>query len=204
MIASLHGSVLDVRAGHVVIEVGGVGVRAEITTACSQAMVVGSVTSLFTQLVVREDSLTLFGFVDADELEMFNLLNTVSGVGPRSALGILSELHPTEIAIAVKRDDDKPFRQVSGIGPKTAKLIVVSLAGKIDAFGYSNAVGAPVTSGNSNDQSIAIVQALVGLGWPEGAASDAVASAQRVEAELNDQELLRASLLQLQNKPGRR
>jgi len=204
VIASVHGLVLDVRAGHVVVEVGGIGVRAEITAACAKTMIVGTLTSLFTQLIVREDSLTLFGFTDADELEMFNLLNTVSGVGPRSALGILSELQPAEIAAAVKRDDDKPFRQVSGIGPKTAKLIVVSLAGKIDAFGYMHVTGAPAASDNGDDQSSAIVQALVGLGWPEASAYEAVMSAQRDGVEFNDQELLRASLLLLQNRPGRR
>ncbi len=84
-------------------------------------------------MVVREDSLTLFGFGTRDELDVFDLLIGVTGVGPKSALGVLSALSPEQVAEAVQRDDDAVFRKVSGIGPKTAKLITVSLAGKLVA-----------------------------------------------------------------------
>ena len=82
---------------------------------------------------MREDDLSLFGFATRAELEVFDLLRGVSGVGPKSALGVLSTLSPDEIARAVAVEDDAPFRKVSGIGPKTAKLIAVSLQGKLAA-----------------------------------------------------------------------
>src|SRR5690606_190429 len=95
---------------------------------------VGGGGSLQTALGVREDPLPLFGVATQSELEVFGHLIAVSGVGPRSALGVLSALSPAEIARAVAAEDEKPFRKVSGIGPKTAKLIVVSLAGKLPAL----------------------------------------------------------------------
>jgi holliday junction DNA helicase RuvA len=203
VIASLHGPVLSASAGHVVVSVGGVGLRVEVVASCALSSRVGADITLFTQLIVREDSLTLFGFEEHDELEMFNLLTSVSGVGPRSGLGILAELRPADIAAAVKREDDKPFRQVQGIGPKTAKLIVVSLAGKIDAFGHGVNADEHVML-SSGSSSSTIVQALVGLGWAEASAHDAVVSAQRAGADMSEQELLRASLILLQNTSGRR
>ncbi len=86
---------------------------------------------MHTALVVREDDLSLYGFAEADELAVFDLLRGVSGVGPKSAMGVLAAMSPAELAQAVSLEDDGAFRRVSGIGPKTAKLIVVSLAGKL-------------------------------------------------------------------------
>ena len=92
---------------------------------------IGQEASLHTALIVREDDLSLFGFETRAELEVFDLLRGVSGVGPKSALGVLATLSPDDIARAVAAEDDAPFRKVSGIGPKTAKLIAVSLQGKL-------------------------------------------------------------------------
>src|SRR5690606_12962779 len=103
--------------GWLVVSVGGVGLRVEVPSGRVAAHA-GDQVSLHTSLVVREDSLTLFGFATADELEVFGILLGVSGVGPRSALGVLTELTPAQIAQAAVNEDEKPFRRVSGIGPK--------------------------------------------------------------------------------------
>jgi Holliday junction DNA helicase RuvA len=136
---------------------------------------------LHTALVVREDDLSLFGFETRAELEVFDLLRGVSGVGPKSALGVLATLTPDDIARAVAAEDDTPFRKVSGIGPKTAKLIAVSLQGKLAPATASSA--STRTAGSTVTQDV--VTALVGLGWNERAAAAAVdeAAAEASEAD---------------------
>jgi Holliday junction DNA helicase RuvA len=131
-----------------------------------------------TALVVREDDMSLFGFADEVELGLFELLRTVSGVGPKSALGVLGEMTPDAIARAIADDDDAPFRAVSGIGPKTAKLIVVTLAGKLVASTGSSPAAA---SGAPPAVTTSLVAALTGLGWPERTALEV--AAQVVDAD---------------------
>lgn len=170
MIASLRGTVLSVTSETAVVEVGGVGMAVRITPACAAELRTGHETMLHTTLIVREDELSLYGFAHAAELHVFDLLRSVTGVGPKSALGVLAALTPEAIARAIAEDDDVPFRKVSGIGPKTAKLIVVSLAGKMAATPVALA-----TPGTPAGLAEAVVAALIGLGWPERAATDAVA-----------------------------
>lgn len=209
MIASIRGEVLAVGAGWVVISSGGLGFRVEIPASKVPGAHVGEQLALHTSLVVREDSLTLFGFSTGEELEMFGLLLQVSGVGPRSALGMLSVLSPAQIAQAVFAEDAKPFTQVSGIGPKTAKLIVVSLAGKIARGAFETAPGpsasaaAPgaVRAGDAEAARAATVeQALIGLGYSEAAAVGAVRDARGAGAPDDEAGLLRAALA-LANAP---
>ena len=208
MISSIRGTALKVGVDSVVIDISGVGFRCEVPRSTAAQARVGSELALHTELVVREDSLTVFGFADEDDLALFKLLISVTGVGPRSALGILSELPLQQIVSAIQSDDDAPFRRVSGIGPKTAKLIVVSLAGKVDALQHASFEAEATGAGDSEAElqlSIRadVVQALIGLGWKEQSASDAVADAVRAGAEPNESALLRAALLLLQNAPGR-
>src|SRR4051794_3977169 len=131
VIASLRGTVLEAAGALLVVEVGGVGYA--VTVAPDHALAVrhGEEVLLHTAMVVREDDISLFGFQTREQLAVFDLLRGVTGVGPKSAMGVLAALSPAEIAAAVSADDDAVFRRVSGIGPKTAKLIVVSLAGKL-------------------------------------------------------------------------
>jgi len=142
---------------------------------------VGERLMLHTSLIVREDALSLYGFADRSELEIFGLLISVTGVGPKSALGVLSHLTVDQIAEAVNAEDDAPFRRVSGIGPKTAKLIVVHLAGKVQPVG----VGSRVTAGGGSDVVDQVTAALVGLGWSEKVAAEAAA---QTAAEATDAE----------------
>ncbi|CAN5185669.1 Holliday junction branch migration protein RuvA [soil metagenome] len=196
MISSVRGVVLDAVGSTVVIEVGGVGLAVTVTPQHARSLRPGSEAVLRTALVVREDDLSLFGFQDADELAVFDLLRGVGGVGPKSALGVLAAMTPFQIATAVASEDDSAFRAVSGIGPKTAKLIVVSLAGKmqVTAAATSTSPGGRSTVGDS------VLVALVGLGWSEKVASLAVDEA-RAEAAADDaanvQALLRLALARL-------
>lgn len=169
MISSLRGRVLSAGGNSIVLEVGGVGFHVNTTPALALASREGSEASVHTTLVVREDSLTIFGFGTRDELDVFDLLIGVTGVGPKSALGVLSALSPQQVAEAVQRDDDAVFRKVSGIGPKTAKLITVSLAGKLVAPAAA-ARPAVVTGGVA----ASVLAALTGLGWSERVAAEAV------------------------------
>lgn len=171
MISSLHGTVLHATAGQVVIDVGGVGFSVAVPADVAHVAVVGERMLLHTSLIVREDALSLFGFAERDELEIFTLLISVTGVGPKSALGVLSHLTVDQIAEAVTAEDDAPFRRVSGIGPKTAKLIVVQLAGKVQP------AAAPATraAAAGSDVVTQVVAALIGLGWTERIAAEAVA-----------------------------
>lgn len=172
MISSVRGTAAHIDADSVVVEVGGVGLHIAVTPQVARAAHVGDPLMLHTTLIVREDALSLYGFETREELTVFTQLLGVTGVGPKSALGVLSALTVPQIADAVAADDDAPFRRVSGIGPKTAKLIVVQLAGKI-------AVTRP-TPQKATDAATAaavpaqVVQALVGLGWSERVAAEAV------------------------------
>lgn len=171
MISSLRGTVLHASLDQLVIEIGGVGLQVAVPTALALGARAGEQLALHTTLIVREDSLSLYGFAARDELEVFTLLLGVSGVGPKSALGVLSAMSPADIAAAVAAEDDGPFRKVSGIGPKTAKLIVVQLAGKLHAVPTPG--GAAVPAPGIAEQ---VTAALVGLGWAEKVAAEAVAS----------------------------
>ena len=181
MISSLHGVVLHATPDQVVIDVGGVGFSVAVPADVAHTATVGEKLLLHTSLIVREDSLSLFGFADRGELEIFGLLISVTGVGPKSALGVLSHLTADQIAEAVTAEDDAPFRRVSGIGPKTAKLIVLQLAGKVQAFA---ATTKPAASGG-DDVAAQVTAALVGLGWSEKVAAEAAAqtAADATEAE---------------------
>lgn len=169
MISSVRGTVLAVAGTTAVIEVGGVGLQVHVTPAHGLTLRVGSEATIRTTLIVREDDLSLYGFAEADELAVFDHLRSVTGVGPRSAMGVLAVLSAFEVAKAVASEDDAAFRKVSGIGPKTAKLIVVSLAGKL---AFVAPAGAAAGSPSSTSQSVIV--ALVGLGWPERTAIQAV------------------------------
>lgn len=194
MISSVRGTVLHLDSDSVVIDVGGVGLSVAVAPAVSRSLHVGDTAMLHTSLIVREDALSLFGFATRDELTVFTLLLGVTGVGPKSALGVLAGLTVAQIAEAVGDDDDAPFRRVSGIGPKTAKLIVVQLAGKLAPVAVTASPSSNGGGGAVHDQ---VTVALVGLGWSERTAAETVAS---VAADASDadrasvQALLRLTL----------
>ena len=201
MISSVRGTAVHVDADAVVVEVGGVGLHVAVTPQVARTTHLGDTVTLHTTLIVREDALSLFGFETREELVVFGQLLGVTGVGPKSALGVLATLTVPQIADAVSADDDAPFRRVSGIGPKTAKLIVVQLAGKLApalAAAHTQPDAAPGVS-------VQVTQALVGLGWSERTAAEAVASVADDASETDRasvQALLRLTLAML--GPARR
>jgi Holliday junction DNA helicase RuvA len=183
VIASLTGLVLSSSNGQIVIDVQGVGYlvhsRAQTVNSVSQ----GDSVSFHTSLVVREDAWTLFGFANRQELEVFELLRSVNGVGPKSALSILNQMSVEQIAQAVSDESDESFKAVSGIGSKTAKLITLTLAGKLMGSGSKSAVSSISESA---------VSALVGLGWSERQSRDALQ--QVASKDFSDKQLLKAAL----------
>ncbi|WIB27927.1 Holliday junction branch migration protein RuvA [Curtobacterium sp. MCSS17_015] len=195
MIASLRGTCIDVAGSTAVVEVGGVGYAVTVTPAHALTMRHGAEVFLRTALIVRDDAFELFGFDSTDALRVFDLLRSVSGVGPKSALGVLGQMTAAQVANAVANDDDAAFRKVSGIGPKTAKLIIVALAGKLAAFEAPTAAGPSTAAAHPATEDVVI--ALVGLGWREDAARSAVDDAVATEpgvAQMGTQALLRAAL----------
>ena len=195
MIASVRGTVLAVRESSCVSDVSGVGYLVAITANHRSTLTVGESAYLLTTLIVREDAMTLFGFENQESLELFEAFITVSGVGPRSALAILSHLTPAEAFMAVVNEDDSVFRKVSGIGPKTAKLIIVQLAGKLTAVTAATVPHkAPVSA---RDAAETVIVALVGLGWVERTARETVESVQSEKSDVTAATLLRLALAAL-------
>jgi len=173
VIASVHGSVLAVRLDAVVVEVGGVGLLIHATPATLASLRIGAVVTLATSLVVREDALTLFGFADADEREIFEVLQTVSGVGPRLAVAMLAVHTPDGLRRAVADEDLTALQRVPGIGRKGAQRIVLELGDRLGSPAPAPSGGAPVPSAPV-DQRVQVVEALVGLGWQVRTAQAAV------------------------------
>ena len=131
MIAQLTGTVRHLTAEKVVLEVGGVGYAISLTSRSSAQIVMGSALTLSTTLIVREDSLTLFGFLDPHERDVFETLQSVSGIGPKVALAITGALTPDDLAHAIASEDVKTIEKVPGIGKKGAQRLILELKGKL-------------------------------------------------------------------------
>jgi len=159
MIASLQGQVIQIGEDNLVVEVGGIGYLVYVTEFLVQSQRRGEAVSLLTHLVVREDSLTLFGFQEQEEVSLFQELIRVNGVGPRLALETLSTHNPDVIKRAVLNKQEEIFAQVSGIGKKTAQKILLTLE---DRISFTDAmVISPETAGINAE----VQQALVTLGY---------------------------------------
>ncbi|WP_315503564.1 Holliday junction branch migration protein RuvA [Actinomyces radicidentis] len=203
MIASLRGTVASVSLTGAVIEVGGVGMSVLATPATLAALRVGEEAALATELIVREDSLTLYGFADADERDCFRVLLGAKGVGAKLALAMLAVHTPDALRRAVASQDVAALKRVPGLGPKGAQRVIIDVGDKLgpvtgaDAPLAPGAADAPAADGAEPNPDV--VAALVQLGWNEAAASQAVATVEADGAEsgepaLSVPELLRASL----------
>lgn len=174
MIAAVAGVVQRLRLDAAVVAVGGVGVLVHASPRTLAGLREGQPTELATSLVVREDSLTLFGFADDDERATFETLQTVSGIGPRLALAMLAVHEPEALRRAVATDDLTALRKVPGVGLKGAQRMVLELKGKLGLPGaveHAPDTPAPADDGSWRGQ---VREALVGLGWAAKAADDAV------------------------------
>lgn len=171
MISSLTGTVTHVGLHSAVLDVNGFGMLVQATPQTLSTLRQGNQSTVHTAMIVREDSMTLFGFGSPEEREVFETLLGVSGVGPRLALAVLAVHPPEAIRIAASSGDDKAFSKVPGIGPKGARRIVLELADKLVPLEAAAAPGA-----KGNPWQAQVLAAMMGLGWSEkdaGAAIDA-------------------------------
>lgn len=134
MISFISGTVRSIHIDYLSVEVSGVGLKVLVKASTSAGVVMGMQIQLFTTLVVREDSLTLFGFLSDEERSLFELVQTVSGIGPKVALSILGALTPDDLSRAIATEDISTIEQVPGIGRKGAQRMILELKGKLKGF----------------------------------------------------------------------
>ena len=192
MIASVRGEVLDIALDLAVIEASGVGYRVNATPVTLGALHRGSEARLFTTMIVREDSMTLYGFSDTESKDLFSLLQTVSGVGPRLAMATLAVLEPDALRRALSEGNLTALTRVPGIGKRGAERMVVELRDKVDAVATTAGAASGVVVGSSiRDQ---IVEALEGLGFPIKQAEQATDSVLAESPEATTSVALRSAL----------
>lgn len=185
MIASLTGVVTAVGAESAVVEVGGIGLAVNLTPANAADLRVGEPVRLATSLVVREDSLTLFGFADDDARRAFDLLQSVGGIGPRLAQAVLAVHTPDGLRRAVASEDLSALCRVPGIGRKSAQRLVLELKDKLAAAPGATAPATVVLPDQSHGWRDALRSALSGLGWAPREVEDALQSvAPEAETEI--------------------
>lgn len=196
MFYSLTGKLVHMEPGVVVIECGGVAFKCAASLYTQRNMPrIGETATVYTHLNVREDALDLFGFSSKNELSCFKMLTGISGVGPKVALAILSELSPEGVAMAAASGDSKSFTRANGVGPKLGQRIVLELKDKVKKMAVSGGdlqlspVEAGVVSASQNAEQA--VQALIVLGYTQSEAAQAVAG---LDASLPTEELIRLAL----------
>lgn len=203
MIASLRGTLAERSPASCVIEAGGVGYLVQISAHTFRALPeAGSPVFLHTHQVVREDAVMLFGFADTEERRVFELLITVSGVGPKVALAVLSGLRPGALARAIREENLAVLVAVPGIGRKTAERLVVELRDKLEMItsaapepAATPAPGRKVMPRSERFEDA--IAALVGLGYSAAQAQDAVRRSSEAESDLSLEDLIRRALARL-------
>jgi holliday junction DNA helicase RuvA len=195
VISHLNGTVCTLTPDGAVIEVGGVGLLVQCTPGTLATLRAGERTRVATSLVVREDSLTLYGFASDDEREVFELLQTASGVGPRLALAMLAVFSPDGLRRAVAAEDVAALTRVPGIGRKGAQRIILELAGRLGSPGVAGEAGtggpvAPARGAAAAPWREQVRAGLIGLGWQARDAEQAIAA---VEADLAGEAAVGAS-----------
>lgn len=196
MIASIRGEVLAIIDNSVVIDVGGVGISTLVVERTLQTLSIGAKATLHTSLMVREDSLTLFGFEDTQERDLFVLLQTVTGIGPRVAQSILNTLTVSDLRNAIGNESAAALEKVSGLGKKGAARIILELKDKVSG------VNQRITTGDSGWQS-SISAALSGLGFTGREIDQAISSVAVTALDQPLEEKLRVALLNLQSPQSR-
>ena len=195
MIASIRGTVAEIGLDRCVMETGGVGVLVHATPAALAGLRRGAEGMLHTELVVREDSLTLFGFDSAEARQLFLTVQTVSGVGPRLALAILATLEPADLVRALGSGDVKALTRVPGVGKRTAERMVLELkdkVGPVPAEGAGAAAG-----GGALPAATEVAEALEGLGFSSAESEKTATAVLSEHPELGPAEALRLALKSL-------
>ena len=199
MIYSLNGEVTHLEQNMIVIECGGVGYACRSTSTAVSRAVMGEKIKLYTYLNIREDAAELFGFSDESELNCFKMLISVSGVGPKVAVAILSDLKPQEFALAVVNDDSKTITRAQGVGPKLAQRIVLELKDKLKKDGSFASADIPRIDMNASASNAVFeaMTALMVLGFSNSQAQKALAG---LPDDLSVQELVKEGLKRLSGK----
>jgi holliday junction DNA helicase RuvA len=187
MIAHLSGIVLATKNNLLVLDVHGVGYRVYCTKRTLESMSSGDEVSVFTHLAVREDAMDLFGFQTSEELELFTMLISISGIGPRSALGIIGLETTEKLVSAIANGDVNYLTKVSGVGRKSAEKIVLELREKMEGFDISN-----LHSTRRDEEDV--LEALKTLGYRADEARDAL---RQIPAEIEEQGALIKEALKL-------
>ena len=194
MLYSVRGKLIAIESNAAVVECGGVGYMCQTTMNTLKAVKLNTEVTLYTYLNVREDAVDLFGFATKAELETFKNLISVSGVGPKAGLAVLSELSPEQVAMAIASDDLKTITRAQGIGKKIAQRIVLELKDKL-AKGLDLSVNtidvSAVNSASSSGNQAEAVSALTMLGYTQSEASVAVA---KIDENLSVEEIIKQAL----------
>lgn len=192
MLYSVRGNVIHMEQGFVVIECAGVGYRCQTTLNTMKNIKNGTEATLYTYLNVREDAVELYGFYSTQELSCFKTLTSVSGVGPKMALSLLSELSPEQIAMCVSASDVKSLTRAQGVGPKLAQRIILELKDKLSVFPQSDMTveskGSVIADTGKIPQAVA---ALAVLGY---SAADVTPVLSRLDHSLTVTELISETL----------
>ncbi len=198
MIARLTGTMVLAGDRRVIIDVHGVGYQVQVTQPALRELAdTREPVTLFTHMAVREDAITLYGFRHQSELEMFRILIGVTGIGPQIAMNLLSQVGIEEFAIAILNEDEKALTRISGIGPKSAKRLILELRDKMKK------VSETLVRGETGKDSMAIhdaVSALVSLGFAEKESRDAVNAAAPAPGSSTVQGLIKAALAKLKER----
>jgi Holliday junction DNA helicase RuvA len=198
MIAHIHGKPVLAGDKWVVIDVGGIGYQVQVTQPALQQLAhMTESVKLFTYMAVREDAITLYGFMHQSELEMFSILIGVSGIGPQIALNLLSQIGIEDFVMAILNEDEKALTRISGIGTKSAKRLILELRDKM------RKVSETMVAGDIGMASPAVhdaVSALVSLGFSEKESRDAVNATARVMKTPTVQELIKAALVKMKER----
>ncbi len=195
MIATLNGKYLYSDLTSVIVECAGVGYKCFVTKNCLNNLPEkNSNLFLYTHLVVREDAMDLYGFTDIEELEAFKMITSVSGVGPKIGIAILSELTPHRLVTAIASNDPKTLTLAQGVGIKLAQRIVLELKDKVGAMETSGDDTIAVVGNTSRANTSEAVEALVALGYTKGQASLTVA---KLDSSLSTNELIKQALQNL-------
>ncbi|MSO42766.1 MAG: Holliday junction branch migration protein RuvA [Candidatus Planktophila sp.] len=204
MISTINGSVRSIHNDRLIVEVGGVGLSILVNAATSAGVTMGSQVQLFTTLVVREDSLTLFGFLSDEARSLFELVQTVSGIGPKVALSILGALTPEDLGRAIATQDVASIERVPGIGRKGAQRMILELQGKLSVLSSGPTYAGHVAPWREN-----LTGALVSLGFSPKESDSAISAVlSRLSANGEDpskvalSDLLKAALANAKSSRG--
>jgi Holliday junction DNA helicase RuvA len=198
MIAHLRGKPVLTGDRWVVIDVGGIGYQVQVTQPVLQSMAhMTEPIKLFTYMAVREDAITLYGFLHQSELEMFRILIGVSGIGPQIAMNVLSQIGIEDFVMAILNEDEKALTRISGIGTKSAKRLILELRDKMKKVSETMVVG---DTGRAGPAAHDAVSALVSLGFMEKESRDAVNAAALLLKNPTVQDLIKAALVKMKER----